>query len=62
MGIKQIKMKKQKRKKDFPIVSIIYNNHFEYSVGRHDACAKCGSTLSAVGVFLQLYNVLCRPS
>ncbi len=25
-----------------------------YSVGRHDICANCGSTLSAVGVFPQL--------
>ena len=51
---KNEKTKKEKRKKDFSIVPIIYNNHFEYSVGRHDACAKCGSTLSAVVVFLQL--------
>ena len=32
-----------------------------YFVGRHDACANCGSTLSAVRVFPQLQQVLSRP-
>ena len=32
-----------------------------YSDGRRDACANCGSTLSAVGMFPQLQLVLCRP-